>query len=77
MDANQSHHAWRDGNHALQLQAGLRTAVDQFRIAGSAPNFRQNSLATRDTVDRYPRARYAHAGGAVEGVPGGVARDRG
>jgi homoserine O-acetyltransferase len=50
---------WKGGDYAAEPQAGLRTAVDLLMIAGSAPIFQQNSLATRDSVDRYLKAQLA------------------
>jgi homoserine O-acetyltransferase len=50
---------WRGGDYERQPQAGLRTAVDLLLIAGSAPIFLQNSLATRDSVDPYLGAQLA------------------
>ena len=44
---------WKGGEYERQPSAGLRTAVDLLLIAGSAPIYMQNTLATRDTVDRY------------------------
>jgi len=44
---------WKGGEYDRQPSAGLRTAVDLLLIAGSAPIYMQNTLANRDTVDRY------------------------
>jgi homoserine O-acetyltransferase len=59
VDAITSDPEWRGGDYERQPQAGLRTAVDLLLIAGSAPIFMQNSLATRDSVDRYLKAQLA------------------
>src|SRR5262245_36987717 len=48
---------WKQGDYERQPSAGLRTAVDLLLIAGSAPIYMQNTLATRDTVDRYLAAQ--------------------
>jgi homoserine O-acetyltransferase len=44
---------WKGGDYEREPSAGLRTAVDLLLIAGSAPIYLQNTLATRDTVDGY------------------------
>jgi homoserine O-acetyltransferase/O-succinyltransferase len=59
VDAITNDPEWRGGDYERQPQAGLRTAVDLLLIAGSAPIFLQNSLATRDSVDRYLKAQLA------------------
>lgn len=51
---------WKGGEYERQPSAGLRTAVDLLVIAGSAPIYMQNTLATRDTVDRYLKAQLAN-----------------
>jgi homoserine O-acetyltransferase len=53
VDAIEHDPAWNGGEYATPPAAGLRAAVDLLLIAGSAPIFMQNSLATRDSVDRY------------------------
>ena len=53
MDAIRSDPEWKGGEYSAPPRAGLRTAIDLLLIAGSAPIHMQNSLATRDTVDRY------------------------
>jgi len=52
-DAIRSDPEWKGGEYASQPRAGLRTAVDLLLIAGSAPIFMQNTMNTRDSVDRY------------------------
>jgi homoserine O-acetyltransferase len=59
VDAIRSDPEWRGGDYERPPQAGLRTAVDLLLIAGSAPIFLQNSLATRDSVDRYLKSQLA------------------
>jgi homoserine O-acetyltransferase len=53
IDAIRNDPEWKGGDYTSQPRAGLRTAVDMLLLAGSAPIFMQNSLTTRDTVDRY------------------------
>jgi homoserine O-acetyltransferase len=48
---------WKIGEYERQPQAGLRTAVDLLLIAGSAPIYMQNTLATRDSVDHWLKAQ--------------------
>ena len=57
VDAIEHDPAWNGGEYAAQPAAGLRTAVDLLIIAGSAPIAMQNSLATRDSVDRWLEAQ--------------------
>ena len=57
MDAIRSDPDWKGGDYATQPRAGLRTAADLLMIAGSAPLYQQNALATRDSVDRYLAAQ--------------------
>ncbi len=59
VDAITNDPEWKGGDYERPPQAGLRTAVDLLLIAGSAPIFMQNSLSTRDTVDRYLKAQLA------------------
>jgi homoserine O-acetyltransferase len=59
VDAIRSDPAWKGGDYEKEPVAGLRTAVDLLMIAGSAPIYQQNSLATRDSVDRYLQAQLA------------------
>jgi homoserine O-acetyltransferase len=56
-DAIRSDPDWKGGEYAREPQNGLRTAVDLLMIAGSAPIYMQNTLATRDSVDRYLQAQ--------------------
>lgn len=58
-DAIRSDPDWKDGEYQREPQDGLRTAVDVLMIAGSAPIYMQNTLATRDSVDRYLQAQLA------------------
>ncbi len=44
---------WRGGDYATEPRVALRTALDLLLIAGSAPLPMQQSLATRDSADRY------------------------
>jgi homoserine O-acetyltransferase len=53
IDAIRNDPEWKGGDYTSQPRAGLRTATDMLILAGSAPIFMQNSLATRDSVDRY------------------------
>jgi homoserine O-acetyltransferase/O-succinyltransferase len=48
---------WKGGDYTAPPRAGLTTAIDLLVIAGSAPIFMQQSLANRDTVDRYLAAQ--------------------
>jgi len=57
VDAIRNDPEWRGGDYEREPQAGLRTAVDLLLIAGSAPIDMQNSLATRDSVDRWLAAQ--------------------
>ncbi len=59
VDAIERDPAWNGGDYERQPEQGLRTAIDLLLIAGSAPIFQQNALATRDTVDRYLQAQLA------------------
>ena len=52
-DAIRSDPEWKSGDYTSEPRAGLRTAVDLLIIAGSAPIFMQNTMNTRDSVDRY------------------------
>jgi homoserine O-acetyltransferase len=52
-DAIRSDPEWKGGDYPSEPRAGLRTAVDLLIIAGSAPIFMQNTMNTRDSVDRY------------------------
>jgi homoserine O-acetyltransferase len=56
-DAIRSDPEWKGGEYAHEPQNGLRAAVDLLMIAGSAPIYMQNTLATRDSVDRYLQAQ--------------------
>ena len=56
-DAIRSDPDWKGGEYQREPQDGLRTAVDVLMIAGSAPIYMQNTLATRDSVDRYLQAQ--------------------
>ncbi len=56
-DAIRGDPEWRDGEYTAPPRAGLRTAIDLLLIAGSAPIFMQEALASRDTVDRYLNAQ--------------------
>ncbi len=60
---------WANGDYVQQPREGLRAALDLLLIAGSAPLPMQNSLATRDSVDRY-LVRYT-----AERLPGLDAND--
>lgn len=53
VDAIRQDPDWKNGDYVQQPKAGLRTAVDFLVIAGSAPMYMQETLANRDTVDRY------------------------
>jgi len=59
MDAIRRDPAWQAGEYSTPPQAGLRTAVDLLMIAGSAPILMQQTLATRDTVDRWLQGQLA------------------
>jgi homoserine O-acetyltransferase len=59
MDAIRRDPAWQAGEYASQPLAGLRTATDLLIIAGSAPILMQQTLATRDTVDRWLQGQLA------------------
>jgi homoserine O-acetyltransferase len=52
-DAIRKDPAWQGGDYTTQPMAGLRTAADLLMLAGSAPLYMQQTLATRDTVGRY------------------------
>jgi len=52
-DAIRNDPEWKGGDYTSEPRAGLRTAVDLLIIAGSAPIFMQNTMNTRDSVDRY------------------------
>jgi homoserine O-acetyltransferase len=53
VDAIKNDPEWKNGDYTSQPKAGLRTAIDFLVIAGSAPMYMQQSLADRDTVDKY------------------------
>jgi homoserine O-acetyltransferase len=53
IDAIRADPEWRNGDYASEPQAGLRTAADLLVIAGSAPISMQNTIATRDSADRW------------------------
>jgi homoserine O-acetyltransferase len=53
VDAIERDPAWNGGAYTAEPAAGMRAAVDLLIIAGSAPIYMQNALATRDTVDRW------------------------
>lgn len=53
MDAIRSDPDWKGGEYATQPRAGLREAAGLLIIAGSAPIQMQQTLASRDSVDRY------------------------
>jgi homoserine O-acetyltransferase len=53
MDAIRNDPEWKGGDYTSPPRAGMRTAIDLLLIAGSAPIYQQNTLNTRDTVDRY------------------------
>ena len=57
VDAIHSDPQWQGGEYATEPRAGLRTAQDLLLVAGSAPIFMQNTLTTRDTVDRWLASR--------------------
>jgi len=59
VDAIRSDPDWKGGEYQREPQDGLRTAVDILLIAGSAPIYMQNALATRDSVDRYLQTQLA------------------
>ena len=59
MDAIREDPAWNGGEYTAPPLAGLRTAVDLLLIAGSAPLAMQQSLATRDSADRWLAAASA------------------
>jgi homoserine O-acetyltransferase len=48
---------WKDGEYTTEPSGALRAAEDLLLVAGSAPIFMQNTLATRDTVDRWLAGR--------------------
>ena len=66
VDAIRNDPEWRGGDYEREPQAGLRTAVDLLLIAGSAPIDMQNSLATRDSVDRWLAAQLARRMAATD-----------
>jgi homoserine O-acetyltransferase len=49
--------AWKGGDYDAEPVQGLRAAEDLLLIAGSAPILMQNTLADRDTVNRWLQAR--------------------
>jgi len=53
IDAIKNDPDWKGGEYTSPPRAGMRTAIDLLLIASSAPIFQQNTLNTRDTVDRY------------------------
>ena len=53
IDAIRSDPDWRNGAYTTQPRAGLRGAAGLLMIAGSAPIQMQNTLASRDSVDRF------------------------
>jgi homoserine O-acetyltransferase len=53
MDAIRSDPEWKAGEYTTQPAAGLREAAGLLIIAGSAPIQMQNTLATRDSADRF------------------------
>jgi len=57
VDAIEHDAAWQGGEYTAEPAAGLRAAWDLMLIAGSAPIFMQNTLATRDSVDHWLAAR--------------------
>ena len=59
VDAIEKDPAWNGGDYTAEPAAGLRAAVDLLMIAGSAPIYQQNALATRDSVDRWLAAQLA------------------
>jgi homoserine O-acetyltransferase/O-succinyltransferase len=58
-DAIRNDPGWKGGEYTSEPQDGLRAAVDILMIAGSAPIYMQNTLATRDSVDRYLQTQLA------------------
>jgi homoserine O-acetyltransferase/O-succinyltransferase len=63
IDAIRNDPDWKGGEYTSEPKQGLRAALDFLAIAGSAPIQMQNSLATRDSADRflegYQRTRIA------------------
>jgi homoserine O-acetyltransferase len=53
MDAIRSDPEWKGGEYETQPRAGLREAAGLLVLAGSAPIHMQNTLATRDSADRF------------------------
>ena len=53
VDAIEADPEWRGGEYASEPRGALRAAEDLLMIAGSAPQFQQKTLASRDSVDRY------------------------
>jgi homoserine O-acetyltransferase len=53
MDAIRSDPDWKGGEYTSSPRAGLREAAGLLILAGSAPIQMQNTLATRDSVDRF------------------------
>ena len=53
VDAIRNDPEWKGGEYEAEPRAGLRTAIDLLVLAGAAPLPMQQSLATRDSVDRY------------------------
>jgi homoserine O-acetyltransferase len=56
IDAIRADPEWRNGDYTSEPRAGLRTAADLLVIAGSAPIYMQNTIATRDSADRWVAA---------------------
>ena len=61
VDAIHTDPEWKGGDYAHEPLAALRTAQDLLLIAGSAPIYMQNTLSSRDTVDRWLSSRLASA----------------
>ncbi|MGH7742548.1 MAG: alpha/beta fold hydrolase [Candidatus Eiseniibacteriota bacterium] len=57
VDAIEHDPGWNGGEYSIEPAAGMRTAVDLLMIAGSAPILMQNTLASRDSVDRWLAAQ--------------------
>ena len=53
IDAIRADPEWKNGEYTSQPTSGLRTAADLLVIAGSAPIYMQNTIATRDSADRW------------------------
>lgn len=53
VDAIKSDPAWKDGDYKEQPRQALRTVIDIYLIAGSAPIQMQKSMPTPDAADKY------------------------